>query len=98
MINADIKEKLPGNISLSIKDIDAKNLLLILDMNGICLSSGSACNSSNLMPSHVLSAMQIGTKQALSTIRISLGDGNSLEDIKYVAYTLKSAIKKLRNE
>lgn len=98
VINADIKEKLPGNISLSIKGIDAKNLLLLLDMNGICLSSGSACNSSVTMPSHVLKAMGIEEKDALSTIRISLGDGNTIQDIKYISYVLQNAVSKLRNE
>lgn len=67
-------------------------------MNGICLSSGSACNSSVTMPSHVLKAMGIDEKDALSTIRISLGDGNTIQDIKYISYVLQNAVSKLRNE
>lgn len=96
VINADIEEKLPGNISLTIKNIEAKNLTLLLDMNGICVSSGSACNSSVSSPSHVLTAMGIKKEDALSTIRISLGDGNTLEDIRYISYVLENAVKKLR--
>lgn len=96
VINADIENKLPGNISLTIKNIEAKNLTLLLDMNGICVSSGSACNSSVSSPSHVLTAMGIKKEDALSTIRISLGDGNTLEDIRYISYVLENAVKKLR--
>lgn len=96
VINADIEDKLPGNISLTIKNIEAKNLTLLLDMNGICVSSGSACNSSVSSPSHVLTAMGIKREDALSTIRISLGDGNTLEDIRYISYVLENAVKKLR--
>lgn len=96
VINVDIENKLPGNISLTIKNIEAKNLTLLLDMNGICVSSGSACNSSVSSPSHVLTAMGIKKEDALSTIRISLGDGNTLEDIRYISYVLENAVKKLR--
>ena len=96
IINADIENKLPGNISLSIQGVDSKNLLLMLDMNGICVSSGSACNSGNSTASHVLTAMGISEKQALSTIRITLGDGNTIDDIYYISYILKDSVQKLR--
>lgn len=96
VINADVENKLPGNISLSIRGIDSKNLLLMLDMSGICVSSGSACNSGEQTPSHVLTAMGLSSAQALSTIRITLGDANTEEDIKYILYVLKNAVEKLR--
>ena len=96
IINADVENKLPGNISLSIQGVDSKNLLLMLDMNGICVSSGSACNSGTTNPSHVLVAMGIAQEQALSTIRITLGDGNTIDDIYYISYVLKDCINKLR--
>ena len=96
IINADVKNKLPGNISLSINGIDAKTLLLMLDMEGICVSSGSACNSQVSNPSHVLKAMGIPNDQALSTIRITLGDLNTLDEITYISETLKNIVDRMR--
>ena len=98
IINADIENKLPGSISLSIDGVDSRNLLLMLDMNGICVSSGSACNSNSIAPSHVLTAMGLSLKQALSTIRITLGDKNTMEDIKYIAYVLKNVVINYRKK
>ncbi len=96
VINADIEKKLPGNINLSIKGVDAKTLLLMLDMEGICASSGSACNSQVENPSHVLSAMGISTEMALSTIRITLGEANNLQDIDYISNVLINAVNRIR--
>ncbi len=96
IINADIENKLPGNISLSINGVDAKTLLLLLDMEGICMSNGSACNLQVETPSHVLSAMGISKSQALSTIRITLGDANTKEDIEYISDVLFNIVKKIR--
>ena len=98
IINADIENKLPGSISLSIDGVDSRNLLLMLDMNGICVSSGSACNSNSIAPSHVLTAMGLSLKQVLSTIRITLGDKNTMEDIKYIAYVLKNVVINYRKK
>ncbi len=97
-VNANIKNKLPGNISISFDSIDAKNLLLMLDMNYICVSSGSACNSEVKSPSHVLKAIGLDDKEALSTIRITLGEENTIQEINYVAFILETVVAKLRKE
>ncbi len=97
VINADIEEKLPGNISFYINGIDSRSLVMMLDMNGICVSSGSACNSQIQTPSHVLTAMGIKEKEALSTVRISLGDMNTLDDIEYIYYVLKNIVLSFKN-
>ena len=68
----------------------------MLDMEGICVSSGSACNSQVSNPSHVLKAMGIPNDQALSTIRITLGDLNTLDEITYISETLKNIVDRMR--
>ena len=96
VINADVNNRLPGHMSISIEDIDARNLLLMLDMNGICVSAGSACNSNSENISHVLNAIGMSKEQALSTIRITLGDANTTEDIEYISTILEDIVKKMR--
>lgn len=97
VINADIENKLPGNISFYIKGIDSRSLVMMLDMNGICASSGSACNSQVQTPSHVLTAMGMKSTEALSTVRISLGDMNTLDDIEYIYYILKDIVYNIKS-
>ena len=97
-VNGDIDKRLPGNINISIKDCDGQTLLLLLDMKGICASSGSACNSGSSAPSHVLTALGIDKKTANSSLRITLGEENTESDIEYIADELKYIVKKIRNK
>ncbi len=80
---------LPGNISLSLKNQDGEALLHRLDLRGICISTGSACDSKNTNISHVLKAIQLDEQYAKGTIRISLGKDNTEDDIRYIADELK---------
>lgn len=83
---------LPGNISLSLKDQDGEALLHRLDLRGICVSAGSACDSKNTSVSHVLKAIHLDERYAKGTIRISLGKDNTEDDIRYIANELKKII------
>lgn len=83
---------LPGNISLSLKNQDGEALLHRLDLRGICISTGSACDSKNTNISHVLKAIKLDEQYAKGTIRISLGKDNTEEDIRYIADELKKII------
>lgn len=80
---------LPGNISLSLKNQDGEALLHRLDLRGIYISTGSACDSKNINISHVLKAIQLNEQYAKGTIRISLGKDNTEDDIRYIADELK---------
>ena len=72
-------------------------MLLILDMNGICVSTGSACNSNVSRPSHVLSAIGCDEKRANSSIRFSFGDTNTFEEVDYIINVIENNIKKIRH-
>lgn len=95
-INGDLEKRLPGNINMSIEGVDAQALLLMLDMKGICASSGSACSTGSLMTSHVLSAIGLDNILARGSIRLSYGIKNTLDDAKYIVENLKEAINDLR--
>ena len=79
------KNTLSGNISLSFKNQDGEAMLHRLDLKGICVSTGSACDSYNTNISHVLQAIRLNKEYAKGTIRISLGKDNTMEEIKIVA-------------
>ncbi len=93
-INGDIDKRLPGNISVSFKDCDASDILLELDKAGICASGGSACSSGTSTPSHVLLAIKLEKEWIEGTIRITLGEENTKEDIDYLIKTLVKIIQK----
>ena len=95
-INGEADNKLPGNLNVCFENIDNKNLLLLLDMNGICVSTGSACNSNVSIPSHVLTAIGCDEKRANSSIRFSFGDTNTFEEVDYIVKVLKENINMLK--
>ena len=82
------EEHLPGNISVSFKDSDGEMLLHRLDLMGICVATGSACDSKNTQVSHVIKAIEVPKDYAKGTIRISLGRDNTEEDVKYIVSSL----------
>ena len=92
-INGDEIDRLPGNINVSFNGIEGEEILLYLDEKGICVSSGSACSSGSDEPSHVLLAIGLQKELANSTIRITLGNENTKEEIDYFIETLKEFSK-----
>lgn len=97
-INGDLEKRVSGNINVTFKGIDCENLLVLLDMNGICVSAGSACNSSSMTPSHVLTAIGLSKAQANSTVRFTFGDENTEEDVYYMVDVVKKSVEKLRRK
>lgn len=96
-INGGMKNRLPNNLNISIRGVEGESLVLLLDNQGIACSTGSACSSADLNPSHVL--MQISTPLALAhcSVRFSLGRQTSKEDIDSTIAVLTECVKKIRN-
>ena len=88
------KQHAPGIINISIKNTSGEMLLHRLDLMGICVSTGSACDSVNTQLSHVIKAIKVDENYAKGTIRISLGKNNTLEDAKDIALALVKIIKR----
>lgn len=95
-INGDRKKRLPGNNNISFRFIEGEGLLLNLDLKGICASSGSACTSGSLDPSHVLLAIGLPHEIAHGSLRISIGKYNTKEEIDYVVENLVEIVGRLR--
>ena len=93
-INGSMKNRLPGNMNISIKGVDATKLLLELDKKGICISTGSACNSGETTPSHVLTAIGLKSDDAKSAIRVTFGENNTKEEIDFLIENICKYIKK----
>jgi cysteine desulfurase len=96
-LNGHPTQRLPNTLNLSFLYIEGESLLLNLDLEGIAVSSGSACTSGSLDPSHVLLAMGIPHEIAQSAIRFSLGGANTEEDVDYVLDVLPGIVKRLRD-
>ena len=95
-INGSIDNRLPGNVNFSIKNIDGRSLLLMLEMEGLLLSSGSACTSNTTTHSHVLEAIGQDKDYLACTIRITLGEQTTIDDIGYILDKLKECIIKIK--
>lgn len=96
ILNGHPELRLPGNVNVSFKYIEGESVLLSLDLQGIAASSGSACSSGSLEPSHVLSAIGLDHQTSHGSIRFSLGRGNSEEDVNYVLENVPRIVAKLR--
>lgn len=94
--NGHPTDALPGTLNVSFAGAEGESILLYLDLEGIGVSTGSACASGSLDPSHVLLATGIGAELAHGSIRISMGRENTLEDIQYTIEVLERVIKKIR--
>lgn len=92
----DMAKRLPSNADFSFEYIEGESILFSLDMDGIAVSSGSACSSGSLEPSHVLLAIGLSEEKAHGTIRFSFGKENTVEEVDFVVDTLKSTIQRLR--
>lgn len=96
-INGDLEKRLPGNSNISFRFIEGEGLLLNLDLKGICASSGSACTSGSLDPSHVLLAIGLPHEIAHGSLRISIGKYNTKEEVDYLVDNLVEIVQRLRN-
>ncbi len=95
-LNGHPEKRLPGNANFSFEYIEGESLLLSLDLKGIAASSGSACTSGSLDPSHVLLAIGLPHEIAHGSLRLTLGDDNTDEDIDYVLEVLPGIVERLR--
>ena len=95
-LNGHPTERLPGNVNVRIDSVEAETLLLNLDLEGIAVSTGSACSSGDLEPSHVLLAMGCSPEEALSALRLSLGRWTTQEEIDRFLEVLPPLVQRLR--
>ena len=96
-LNGDPVHRLPGNVSFCFEGIEGESLLLLLDMHGIAASSGSACTSGSLDPSHVLLAIGRVHDVAHGSLRLSLSEYNTMEEMEHIAKTVPEVVAYLRN-
>ncbi len=95
-LNGHPLRRLPNNVNVSVDFVEGESILLNLDLEGICASTGSACSSSILEPSYVILAMGLSPEQAHGSVRLTLGKWTSEEDISRVLEALPRVVAKLR--
>ncbi len=95
-LNGPRENRLPANADFSFKFIEGESILFSLDLAGICVSSGSACSSGSLEPSHVLLSLGLPEELAHGSIRFSFGKHNTIEEVDYAVDTIKTAVSRLR--
>jgi cysteine desulfurase len=95
-LNGHPQQRLPNNVNISIEYVEGEAMCVNLDLQGICASTGSACSSSDLAPSHVLLATGISPELARGSLRFTLGKWSTEEDVQYVLDTLPDVVVKLR--
>ena len=96
-LNGHRTERLPGNVNFSFKFVEGESLLMSLGLKGICVSTGSACASGSLDPSHVLLGIGLPHEIAHGSIRISLSEYNTMEQVEYAADALRDAVANIRS-
>ena len=95
-INGTMKKRLPGNLNFGFRYVEGESLLLFLDSKGICVSTGSACSSHKLEPSHVLMSLGLKAEECHGSLRITLGMSNTLDEVEYVAESIVEAVERFR--
>ena len=95
VFNGDCRKRLPGHVSVSFPGRDGEALLHLLDLKGICVSTGAACNSRSTEVSHVLRAIGLSVDVAKGTLRVTFGHGNTVHDAETVANTLVELLMKV---
>ncbi len=95
-VNGHPEQRLPGTLNVSFPGAEGESLILSLDLKSIAVSSGSACTSGSIEPSHVLAALGLDPQTALSSLRFSLGRGNTMEDVDYVMNNLPEVVSRIR--
>ncbi|MBQ3718002.1 MAG: cysteine desulfurase NifS [Methanomicrobium sp.] len=96
-LNGHPTKRLPNNVNVIFEYIEGESILLMLNRRGICASTGSACNSASLEPSHVLTACGIPHEVVHGSLRLTLGEMNTEEDVDFVIDAVKDIVQKLRN-
>ena len=95
--NGDAVNRLPGNANVSFSGIEGESLLLMLDMQGICVSSGSACTTGAVDPSHVLKAIGLSDNEAKGSLRLTLDRENTEQEVDTLIHIISETVQKLRN-
>lgn len=95
-VNGDRQKRLPGNVNMCFEGIEGESLLLLLDDKGICASSGSACTSGSLDPSHVLLAIGLPHEVAHGSLRLSLSEENTMDEMEYIIKAVPEVVAYLR--
>ncbi|MBO4522312.1 MAG: cysteine desulfurase NifS [Methanomicrobium sp.] len=96
-LNGHPTQRLPNNVNVIFEYIEGESILLMLNKRGVCASTGSACNSASLEPSHVLTACGIPHEVVHGSLRLTLGEMNTEEDVDFVIAAVKEIVQKLRN-
>lgn len=96
-LNGHREYRLPNNVNFSFRFIEGESLLIMLDMKGICASSGSACTSGSLDPSHVLLALGMPHEEAHGSLRMTLSEENTVEEMDFVVENIRGIVERLRN-
>lgn len=96
-LNGHPSQRLPGNSNFTFRFAEGESILIMLDMKGICASSGSACTSGDLDPSHVMLAIGLSPEEAKGSVRFSLSEENTKEELDYTVEQLKEIVQKLRD-
>lgn len=96
-INGDLENHLPGTLNMCFEGIEGESLLLLLDMHGICVSSGSACTSGSLDPSHVLLAIGVPVEIAHGSLRLSLSEYNTMDEVESIIKAIPDVVAYLRS-
>ncbi|MEA4964731.1 MAG: cysteine desulfurase NifS [Oscillospiraceae bacterium] len=96
-INGSLEHHVPGTVNMCFEGIEGESLLLLLDRNGICASSGSACTSGSLDPSHVLLALGLPHEVAHGSLRLSIGEYNTMEEIDHIIQVVPEVVSYLRD-
>ena len=97
VLNGDREPRVPNTTNISFEAVEAESLLIALDLEGIAVSTGSACSSGTLEPSHVLRAMGLPSPRTQNSIRLSLGAGNTDAEVDFVVSKLPAIVDKLRS-
>ena len=96
-VNGDTEKRLDGNLNIGFEFVEGESLLMWLDASGICASTGSACNSASLEPSHVLLSIGVPHERAHGSLRFTLSHENTEEDVDYILATLPAIVQRLRD-
>jgi len=96
-VNGDTEKRLDGNLNIGFEFVEGESLLMWLDASGICASTGSACNSASLEPSHVLLSIGVPHERAHGSLRFTLSHENTEEDVDYILETLPAIVQRLRD-
>ena len=98
VINGSLSSHVPGTVNICFEGLEGDGLLLMLDRNGICASSGSACNAGSVDPSHVLLAIGLPYEVAHGSLRLSIGEYNTMEEIDHILQVVPQVVETLRSK